>query len=167
MSDVASVCGAMPIMTAITVIKRKAAGEEVWRYSGFILRREPNMVVLEARFRSPDLNFMGIVLQTDDRFIETYFTDRWYNIYEIHDREDDRLKGWYCNIAYPAVWEADDLLSYRDLALDLWVASDGVQTVLDEDEFTALNLEPATRLQALAALDELRALFFKNKQPVG
>ena len=153
------------MMSPITVIKRKATGEEVWRYSGFILRREPNLVVLEARFHSPDKDFMGIVLQTGDRFVETYFTDRWYNIYEIPNREDDRLKGWYCNVAFPAVWEADDLLSYRDLALDLWVTPEDVQTVLDEDEFAALDLDPEIRSRAHAALGELQALFSGNKEP--
>ena len=49
---------------------------------------------------------MHATLRRGDRFIETYYTDRWYNIFEIHAREDDRLKGWYCNIAKPAVMEA-------------------------------------------------------------
>ena len=85
--------------------------------------------------------------------------DRWYNILEIHDREDDRLKGWYCNIGKPAVMEAGNKISYVDLALDLWVAPDGTQTVLDEDEFAALDLDDETRSKARAALAELQALF--------
>jgi len=72
--------------------------------------------------------------------VEVYYTDRFYNIFEIHDRDDRYLKGWYCNVGPPAVMEADNRLSYVDLALDLWVVPDGVQTELDEDEFAALDL---------------------------
>ena len=107
---------------------------------------------------------MGIDLVTGDRFIETYFTDRWYNIFEIHDRDDDRLKGWYCNIGQPIVLESDREISYVDLALDLWVTPDGTQTVLDEDEFTALDLDKETRSKARAALEELQQLIFKEKR---
>ena len=41
--------------------------------------------------------------------------------------------------------EAEDVISYVDLALDLWVAPDGTQTVLDEDEFAAIDLDAETR----------------------
>lgn len=130
-----------------------------------ILRQQPSGVVVEARFNRSDLPFMGIVLRQDDRFLETYFTERWYNIFEIHDRRDDRVKGWYCNISKPAVLEACDQLSYIDLALDLWVTPDGVQTVLDEDEFDALDLEMPARSRARAALEELRREFANNGAP--
>ncbi len=143
----------------ITIIKRKASGEEVWRYEGIILKQEGNSIMVEARFRSAELPFMGTVFRKGDRFVETYYTDRWYNIFEIHDRVDDRLKGWYCNIARPAIMESEDILSYEDLALDLWVSPEGGQTVLDEDEFQALNLDQETQLQAMKALEELQRKF--------
>ena len=146
-------------MTPIAVIKRNLRGEETWRYTGLILRREPDALILEARFNRPDMPFQGILLKENDRFVETYFTDRWYNVYEIHDRDDDRIKGWYCNISRPAILEADDRLSYVDLALDLWVTSDGEQVVLDEDEFAALDLDADTRSRAQKALEELRLRF--------
>jgi predicted RNA-binding protein associated with RNAse of E/G family len=153
----------MPAMNeSITVIKRNLAGEETWRYPGRLLTREGTRLVLEARFNRPDLPFMGVVLKTGDRFIETYYTDRWYNIFEIHDRDDDHLKGWYCNISRPAVLEADNRLSYVDLALDLWVASDGTQTVLDEGEYAALDLDAAGRAQARRALEELQLRFTRK-----
>jgi hypothetical protein len=110
-------------------------GEITWSYTGVILERGTNFVRLEARFNRDDMPFQGIVLKRDDRFVECFFTDRWYNIFEIHDRDDDRIKGWYCNVGQPMVWDAPDAISYIDLALDLWVAVDGSQTVLDDDEF--------------------------------
>jgi predicted RNA-binding protein associated with RNAse of E/G family len=149
----------------ISVIKRNAAGQEVWRYTGTLLRRESHIIVLKARFSSPDSEFMGIAIRTGDCFIETYFTDRWYNIFAIHDREDDRLKGWYCNIGKPAILEAENIISYVDLALDLWVAPDGAQTVLDEDEFNALDLEPIIKSKARGALEELQRHFSNNNEP--
>jgi len=147
---------------SIIVIKRNLAGEETWRYPGRLLIQEESRLVVEACFNRPDLPFMDIVLKAGDRFVETYFTDRWYNIYEIHDRDDDQLKGWYCNISRPAVLEADDRLSYVDLALDLWIAADGTQTVLDEDEFAALALDEADRVEARRALGELQAHFARK-----
>jgi hypothetical protein len=45
------------------------------------------------------------------------------------------------------------------------VAPDGTQTVLDENEFAALNLDTETRYQARAALEELQARFLNNKEP--
>jgi len=150
---------------SITVIKRNLAGEETWRHTGLIKHREQNVLILpsrccaEARFSCPDMPFQSILLKKNDRFVETYYTDRWYNVYEIHDRDDDRIKGWYCNISRPAILEADDHLSYVDLALDLWVMPDLKQLVLDEDEFAAFDLDPETRSRAQKALEELRLRF--------
>jgi len=151
-------------MEPIRILKRDAQGQVVWQYTGKILERGENYVRLEARFNRADMSFMGVVLRENDRFVETFFTDRWYNIFEIHDREDEHIKGWYCNLGRPAVWDAPDVVSYVDLALDLWVAADGSQTVLDEDEFTALGLDGELRGQVLAGLAALQAFFRENKQ---
>jgi predicted RNA-binding protein associated with RNAse of E/G family len=143
----------------ITVIKRNVRGEETWRYTGTLVGNEGGALHLEAPFNGEDSPFMGGVIRRGDRFVETWYTDRWYNIFEIHDRDDGSLKGWYCNIGKPAVFDADDVISYVDLALDLWIAPDGTQTVLDEDEFAALELDIETRSRALAALKDLQERF--------
>jgi len=156
----------MPLMNQpITVIKRNPAGREMWKYSGTLLQRDSHLLVLEARFNAPDRPFMGIELLTGDRFIETYFTDRWFNVFEIHDRTDDRLKGWYCNVGQPIVLESDNVISYVDLGLDLWVTPDGTQTILDENEFAALDLDKETRSKARAALEELQEIFMNGRDP--
>src|SRR5512136_2074251 len=149
----------------ITVIKRNPAGQELWRYSGTLLRQDSHTLVLEALFNAPDRPFMGIELLTGDRFIETYFTDRWYNIFEIHDRQDGRLKGWYCNIGQPIIMQSENEISYVDLALDLWITPDGAQTVLDEAEFAALDLDKETSSKARAALEELQKIFSTKRGP--
>jgi protein associated with RNAse G/E len=140
--------------TTVTIIKRDPSGAETWRYSGKVVKRANKQVTIEAYFDREDMLFHGMWLCKDDRFIETYFEDRWYNIFEIHDRTDDSLKGWYCNISTPAVIE-DHAISYKDLALDLLVFPDGEQLILDEDEFQELDISPQMRDSAQAALEDL------------
>jgi len=140
------------------VIKRNIEGEETWRYPARVLHRKPGAVLIEAYFNRPDTPFHGILLGQGDRFLEAYYSDRWYNLFEIHDRLDDSLKGWYCNVTLPA--EIDEpTISYIDLALDLLVYPDGKQLVLDEDEFAELAITPQVRCQAQDALQALRVLF--------
>ena len=144
-------------MSEILVRKLDIHRQETWRYTGRILRRWPNAILLEAFFNRADLPFHGILLGRGDRFVEKFYADRWYNIFEIHDRADDRLKGWYCNITLPAELK-EDQVAYVDLALDLLVYPDGSQLVLDEDEFADLVLDAPTRKKALAALADLQRL---------
>ena len=148
----------------IKVQKKNLSGEVMYEYSGVVLRRDDRSIVLEAPFDRDDMPFMDVVFKTGDRFVEYYFSDRWYNIFAIHDREDRGIKGWYCNIGKPATIE-DGLVSYVDLALDLWVSRDGEQTVLDQDEFEELQLSEDVRARALDALAELRSLFLNDKPP--
>jgi protein associated with RNAse G/E len=152
-------------VSAIKVLKKNLAGEVTWQYEGVVLSRTDTAVILEAFFNREDAPFMEITLKNGDRFVETFYADRWYNIFEIYDRDDGRLKGWYCNIGKPAVLE-DGAVSYVDLALDLWVSADGKQTVLDEDEMERLKLDESTRTLAFAALDELKNRFLNENPPV-
>lgn len=148
----------------IKVLKRGLNGEVTWQYEGRVLQRGENFILLEAFFDRDDVPFVDVILKRGDRFVETFYTDRWYNVFEIFDCDDGKLKGWYCNIGYPAVL-GKDTVSYIDLALDLWVAVDGTQTVLDEDEFLASPINIMTRTKALLALEELKEMFAKEKPP--
>jgi protein associated with RNAse G/E len=147
----------------ITVQKKNLAGEVTYEYEGVLLKRTENSITLEALFDRADMQFMDVVFKTGDRFIEYYYSDRWYNIFAIHDRDDKRIKGWYCNIGKPAMFE-DGIVSYVDLALDLWVSAAGKQSVLDEDEFEELQLNEELKTGALNGLNELKSLF-KSKNP--
>lgn len=148
-------------MTTITVIKQDYRGHESWRYTGSLITRQQNEIVIEAYFHKDDMLYEGISLKQGDRFIETYFSDRWYNIFEMHDKDSGVLKGWYCNIGYPAVI-TDGSIAYRDLALDLLVYPNGKQIILDEDEFSALPLTPEIQTAARQALHELQGMFRKH-----
>jgi hypothetical protein len=142
----------------LDVIKRNPQGQETWRYRGRLVEQSGSRWVLEAFFDRDDMNLHGLHLGRGDRFVETYFTDRWYNIFEIHGRDDDRLRGWYCNVASPVTVHADTL-EYIDLALDLLVFPDGRQLVLDEHEFNALEISPELRSAARQGLAELQEAF--------
>ncbi len=147
----------MTEMDKITVIKQNLDRQEVWRYSGQVLARTSESVILEAFFNRDDMPFNGVVLKRGDRFVEAYFAQRWFNIFEVYDRDDKHLKAWYCNVTRLPEITADEI-TYVDLALDLLVFPDGKQLVLDEDEFGALDLDEATRIQAMAAMKDLEAL---------
>ena len=146
----------------IKVQKKNPAGEVTYQYEGVLMKRDENSITLEALFDRADMPFQDVVFKTGDRFVEYYYSDRWYNIFAIHDRDDGKVKGWYCNVGMPAIIE-DDVVSYVDLALDLWVSADGKQTVLDEDEFEALNLTDELSAGALIGLEQLKEVF-KNKR---
>jgi protein associated with RNAse G/E len=148
----------------ITVQKKNPAGKVTYEYEGVLLKRDEHSMTLEALFDRPDMPFVDTVLRTGDRFVEYYYTNRWYNVFEVHDRDDDRIKGWYCNVCTPAEFE-DGIVSYVDLALDLWVSADGTQHVLDEDEFAALRLEDELKAGALQGLEALKQFFLSNKPP--
>lgn len=143
---------------SIEVIKLNVERRETWRYTGQVLHRSADSVLLEALFNRDDLPFHGMTFKRNDRFVEIYYTDRWFNIYEIYDRDDGHLKGWYCNVSRPAEI-ADEQICYVDLALDLLVFPDGHQLVLDEDEFSNLPVDSQTRADARAGLEALQSLF--------
>jgi len=124
-------------MSRIKVLKKNPADEIVWQYEGTVLRRKENQITL--------------------------YSDRWYNIFEIYDRDNGKFKGWYCNIGKPAVI-ADESVSYVDLALDLWVSAAGRQTVLDEDELEALGLPDNLKQKAYAGLKDLQK-YMESKNP--
>lgn len=149
-------------MDRITIYKLDHLENEVWNYSGKVICRDPEKVVIEARFTKPDFVFKGMLLKKDDLFIEAYYRKKWYNIFEIYDRDDGNLKGWYCNVTCPAKisrWK----ISYQDLALDVFVHYGGESMLLDEDEFEDLTLTEHEKVSAWNAVRELQELLADQK----
>jgi hypothetical protein len=142
----------------IRIIKNDHQGHEVWHYKGEIIAQSTNGIIAKAHFNRADLEFNGVVLKENDCFFELYLFDKWFNIYEIFDRDSGILKAWYCNITKPFRQGKSEIF-YDDLALDLLVFPDGRRMVLDEDEFEALNLTQRDQLSAKSALFELERLF--------
>jgi predicted RNA-binding protein associated with RNAse of E/G family len=139
------------------VYKLNEHGRIVWQYPAEVLERGPNFVRLEAFFNRDDADFGFATFKRGDRFVEYFYSDRWYNIFAVYDRDDGALKGWYCNVCRPAVI-GETAVHCEDLALDLWVSPDGATTLLDEDEFAALDLPESERNAALSALRALQNL---------
>jgi len=138
----------------ITILKLDHHGREVWRYPGRVLARDAHTIRLEGFYNRDDATVGYAVFKRGDRLVETFYSDRWYNVFAVYDRDDGALKGWYCNVTRPATITADTVSS-DDLALDVWVSPGGAVTVLDEDEFAALELSEADRAAAQDALQRL------------
>jgi len=148
----------------VVVIKMNPQRVETWRYTGVIINQSPHSRLIEAFFNLDQISFHGLTLRRNDRSIERFYDDRWYNIFEIHAREDDNLKAWYANVAVPAEFTPNQV-AYIDLALDLLVFPDGKYLILDQDEFEELRLNPEMRGNALQALEELVEMAQKGTIP--
>jgi len=151
------------INSDVTIIKNNHMGGEVWRYAGKIIAESTKGIIAEAYFNRSDLEFNGILLKEGDHFLELYLYGKWFNIYEIYDRDSVILKAWYCNITRP-VRIVDQTIYYDDLALDLLVFPDSRQLALDEDEFLSLDLNKADQHQARSALKELQTIFSQREK---
>lgn len=150
----------------VMVHKLDPRGQRVTSYRAIVLERRPECVVLDARWTRPTLGLGYTTFETGDRFTEWFYSDRWYNIFEIRGA-DGHLKGWYCNIAEPAQIGAT-VVSCRDLLLDLWVKPDRTTLTLDEDEFAQeFHLTMQERQHALDALEQLRSMVDGGESPFG
>ncbi|MBX3063032.1 MAG: DUF402 domain-containing protein [Anaerolineae bacterium] len=139
----------------ITIRKLDNNGREVFSYTGELLSRGDNWIQVEAYFTRDDVDDGYVVFRKGDRYLEWFYADRWYNIFELHDVSDDHLKGWYCNITRPAIITADSV-SWSDLALDVFISPVGEVLIVDEDEFAALPLDDSMRRQAWDAVAALK-----------
>jgi len=117
----------------ITVIKLNPQGVPKIQYQGEIAERLSNGIIVSAHWTHSARDLGYVRFEPGDRFTEYYYTDRWYNIFDIVSADGQR-KGWYCNMAQPATI-SEDRIEQIDLLLDVWVDPRGVPLVLDEDEF--------------------------------
>lgn len=144
-------------MKRVTVIKRDHHGDEVLRYEGDIIRQDATSVCVAARFNHSAASIGGFfMLNRGDNMLEWFYTDRYYNVFRIHDGATKALKGWYCNITRPAQISAGTV-SADDLALDVVVLPDGGVHLLDEAEYNALPLSQAEREAVRRAVATVRA----------
>ncbi len=144
-------------MNAYTVkLLKPGKGTEI-TYQGFELLREPNHLLIHARWDRDTLELGYVTFETGDHFYEHYYTDKWFNIFEIRS-ESGRLKGWYCNVTKPARVE-DRTVYSEDLELDLFVSADRRHVVtLDKEEFEEREFSQEVREAALNGLEALREM---------
>jgi predicted RNA-binding protein associated with RNAse of E/G family len=154
-------------MHQVTVHLIKPRKQRTVVYEGMLLVEEPGHVLVHARWERRAMDLGYVVFAPGDHFYEHYYSERWYNIFEVRSAEGV-LKGWYCNITRPARFETT-LVTSEDLELDLFVAPDRQQLLrLDLDEFAALELdtrEPAAYEAALRALHELEEMAHAGAPP--
>jgi predicted RNA-binding protein associated with RNAse of E/G family len=151
-------------MREVTVYKRDHRGKPVTNYSGQVVASSATRVCIEARYEHNDKDVGVVVFCKGDLLTEWHYSDRYYNVFKIQDGVDGRLKGWYCNITRPAEI-TDSTIKADDLALDVFVSPTGEITVLDEDEFAALDLSPDEQAAALAAVEAIRRLVAEAAEP--
>ncbi len=132
-------------------------GVEKAHFDAEVLARDEHSVMIRANWTRPTVDLGFVRFERGDVLRETFYNDRWYNVFEVFSSAGAR-KGWYCDIARPARFSADQL-EWEDLLLDIWMAPDGSMQVLDEDEFEAAapHLHEVERLVARQTLDVLRA----------
>ena len=154
-------------MTAITVEKRNERGEHVWTYKGEITAYGDTWVCYDAHM-ARDLQTDYVHFRIGDLMTEYHYADRWYNVFRIQDVDSQVLKGWYCNITRPAQidFNADPVtVSADDMALDVFVGTDGRVLVLDEDEFADISMSDDERAACWAAVEQIRALVATKASP--
>jgi hypothetical protein len=144
----------------VRLIKQRRAAIE---YPGVLLRQSSAHVLIHARWDRAELKLPYVTFCPGDHFFEHYYRDRWFNIHEVR-APDGQLKGWYCNSCRPVQFDGLTLVS-EDLELDLFVAPDFAECVLDQEDFDALLLSAADRKTALTHFEALRARAQRRESP--
>ncbi|MCS7088713.1 MAG: nicotinamide-nucleotide amidohydrolase family protein [Thermoflexales bacterium] len=144
----------------INIHKCNAQGDRLLTYAGEVIAADTAAVVVRAVWTRGRQVLPYVTLEQGDVFIETFYRDRWYNVFEVRAASGE-LKGWYANITRPPRIAAADL-DWLDLATDAWMSAEGRVLVLDEEEFEALrSLLPVEVMDAAHAamplmLEDLR-----------
>ncbi len=133
-------------------------------YQGTLREVTEEYISIDTGWSREPLDLGYVLFEPDDTWIETFFHEKWYNIFRIASGKGE-LKGFYINIAKPPVI-GPDTIDWEDLAIDLWVRPDESYLILDEDEFEELVLDLETREKALGALEEVKTLIEKLEGPL-
>ncbi|MEA3557819.1 MAG: DUF402 domain-containing protein [Candidatus Thermoplasmatota archaeon] len=130
-------------------------------YTGTLRERTKEYISIDTGWSREPLDLGYVLFEPDDIWIETFYLHKNFNIFRIGDRNRE-LKGFYCNVTYPPEME-DDLIRWRDLAVDIWIRPDGSYLVLDEDEFEELGPTEEQRRIVRDARNEIINMLNKRK----
>ncbi len=151
-------------MDVIRVKKVLTDGSIKIEYSGILKEKDEEKISIDTGWSREPLDLGYTLFEPDDKWVETFFLHRWYNVFRIASKEGT-LKGFYINITKPPVVEGN-LIKWEDLALDIWVRPDGSYLILDEDEFEDLDIDDEIRKKALQALEEAKDLVERREGPL-
>lgn len=147
----------------IGVEKLNPDGSFSFAWQARLLQTESNLRRVSAEFNGKPTRLGHVTLNLGDRFIETYYSDRWYNIFEIYSPGDALPKVWYFNITKPAIFDSNRI-RWVDLALDVLIFPEGDHALLDLDEFGALDLDFESQRRCWQAVEQILSLA-KSKKP--
>ncbi len=151
----------------ITVNSRKYDGRVRRSWTGGLISRNDELIVLVGRFdQNVKHSDLGSISQGTVSF-EHFWLDRWYNIFRFHE-PDGTLKAWYCNVAMPATFDGA-VLDFVDLDIDVVVWPDMKYEVLDRDDFEENSVKygypDRIKIAAESALTDLLTLVKKHNLP--
>ena len=162
--------------TAITIVKRSAkhGGAERARYPATVVTSDlPSpWLICETHWTMGRHDQGLLVFENGDLLQEIFSPIHPYDLFTVFDPHG-RLKGWYGNVAWPAVLETEGdapVLVWHDLFVDIVAAPDGRMAIEDEDELDESGLatsDPELHARVLAARDELIARFRTARPPFG
>ncbi|MGI6368375.1 MAG: DUF402 domain-containing protein [Anaerolineae bacterium] len=150
---------------SITISKLSHNGVPLTSYPGQVLLDDGETVAVRCRWTLPKVVDVGaFVIAPGDTLIEYFYQQQPFNILAVY--AGHTLKGWYCNIlAYTCI--TPEHIGWADLALDLVVSPPGDRTVLDRDEFEALDPSAEQRRMADEALNTLNEWVDSRQGPFG
>lgn len=160
--------------TEVTIAKWSAKhnGEERARYPATIVASDlPSpWIAFETHWTMGTHDQELVTFENGDVLHEVFSPIHPYDAFAIY-RPSGELKGWYGNVTYPAFLaptNAEPVIVWRDLFVDIVAAPDGEVAVLDEDELDESDLlatDAGLHGRILAARDELLARFHDRRPP--
>lgn len=77
----------------MNVHKCNAHGKRLLTYPGEVIAADDASVIVRAVWTRERQHLPYVTLEPGDVFIETFYRDRWYNVFEVR-ATDGTLKGW-------------------------------------------------------------------------
>ena len=142
-------------LRTLNVIKENHLGEAVFCWEGELLASTPASRTLRALFVGEGAARVDkILFVPGDLMIERYYSNRWYNIFELRQGSSRLVKCWYINLSRPARFEQTSI-RWQDLALDLIVYPNGKYRLLDEDAFDELPIPSDEKTRCLETVRKI------------
>jgi protein associated with RNAse G/E len=132
-------------------------------YTGTLRESNDEFISIDTGWSREELDLGYVIFKSDDIWIETFYLKKNFNIFRI-GTQDGNLKGFYSNVTYPPIIE-DDLIKWRDLAVDIWIRPDGSYLILDEDEFEEMGPTPVERRIVKDAVEEVLRMLKEREGP--